>query len=182
MILDSQLAFIPLGGNLSLVAGAGINIPSPNTLDLLGVGVGQAPPNIIGNATLFGKDAGIGGKRPQIEVVLSTACTTANAATLNVAFQAAPDTGVGGGYLPGAWTTIEETGPIAVANLTAGQILARFDFQPAFTANLRPRYLRLLFQVPAATNFTAGVAGSAVVTMVRDDLANKFATKNYTVN
>ena len=181
MILDSQLAFVPVAGNLSLVAGAGVNIPSSNTIDLLGQGVGTAPSNIIGNAANFGADVGIGGITPQIEAVIGVACATGNAATLNVALQAAADSGFAGNYQPGTWTTIIETGPIAAAKLTAGQIVARFDFLPAFPANLSPRYLRLLFQVASATNFTAGTISSAIVTMVRDDQANKFSAKNFTV-
>ena len=181
MITDSQLAFVPINGNLSLVAAAGVAIPSPNVIDLLGQGVGTAPSNIIGNATVFGADIGVGGITPQIEAVIGTACTTGNAATLNVALQAAPDSGSGGGYQPGTWSTIIETGPIAVAKLTAGQILARFDFLPAFPSNLAPRYLRLLFQVASGTNFTAGTISSAVVTMVRDDAAQRFSAKNFIV-
>ncbi len=179
MITDSQLSFVPIGGNLSIVAGAGINVPSTNVIDLLGTGVGTAPNAIIGTATLFGTDAGIGAIKAQIEAITGTAFATANGGTLNVAFQAAPDLGVGGGYQPGAYTTLVETGPIAVASLTAAQVIARFDFPPAFPANLQPRYLRLLFQVPAASNFTAGTISSALVTMVRDDQANKFASRNY---
>ena len=181
MITDSQLAFVPINGNLPLVAAAGVAIPSPNVIDLLGQGVGTAPSNIIGNATNFGADVGIGGITPQIEAVIGVACTTGNAATLNVALQAAPDSGSGGNYQPGAWTTLIETGPIAVAKLAAGQIVARFDFMPAFPANLAPRYVRLLFQVASGTNFTAGTISSAIVTMVRDDTAHKFATKNFIV-
>lgn len=181
MILDSQLSFVPVGGNLSLVAAAGVSIPS-NVIDILGAGVGVAPPNIIGNVTNFGADVGVGGITPQIEAVIGTACATGNAATLNVAYQAAPDSGSAGGYQPGTWTTIIETGPIAVAKLTAGQILARFDFMPSFPSNLNARYLRLLFQVASGTNFTAGTISSAVVTMIRDDQANRYASKNFQVS
>lgn len=180
-ITDAQLAFVPINGNLSLVAGAGVAIPSPIVLDVLGQGVGTAPGNIIGNVTNFGSDVGVGGITPQIEAIIGVACATVNGATLNVALQAAPDTGAPGNYLPGAWTTLEETGPVAVGRLTAGQILARFQFPPAFPANLTPRYYRLLFQTAAGTSFSAGTVSSAVVTMVRDDQANKFATKNFSV-
>ena len=55
-------------------------------------------------------------------------------------------------------------------------------------ANLRPRFLRLLFSpqygTPVETpngDFTAGTISSAIVTMVRDDQANKFQPKNFTV-
>lgn len=179
MITDALVNFIPIGVPLSLVAGAGVPVAS-GVLDLLGQGVGTAPQNIIGNATVFGEDAGIGGLRPQLEVLISTALVTANAATLNIAFQAAVDQGVAGGYQPGTWQTLVETGPIAVANLGAGVKAARFDFPPAFPENLNPRYLRLLFTPPAGTNFTAG-AVQAPVTMVRDDQSNKFAAANYKV-
>lgn len=181
MLIDSQVSFIPPGSSLSLVTGPGGTVPSTNTIDLLGQGVGTAPANIIGNATVFGTDMGIGGVRPQLEVLIGTAFTTSDAATLNVAFQAAVDTGAGGGYQPGTWETLVETSFIAVAELTAGQILARFDFPPSFPANLSPRYLRLLFEVGTGTEFTAGTISAAIVTMVRDDQANKYAAKNFTV-
>ncbi len=177
MITDALVNFIPIGSPLSIVAGDGVATAS-SVIDLLGQGVGTAPANIIGNRALFGEDAGIGGKRAQVEVIVSTAFTTGNVATLNVAFQASADTAVT--YQPAAWTTLVETGPIAVALLTLGQILARFDFPPSFPANLNPRYLRLLFSPAAATHFTAG-AVQAPVTMVRDDQANKFMSNNYVV-
>ena len=66
--------------------------------------------------------------------------------------------------------------------LTAGAVAARMDWPAAFPANTaRPRFVRLLFQVPAATNFTAGTISAAVVTMTRDDQANRQAAKNFTV-
>lgn len=176
MITDALANFLPIGSNL-LITNA--SLPS-NVYDILGQGVGQPPANIIGTRTLFGSDVGIGGVKPEVDVAVGTAFATANGATLNVAFQGAPDTGVGGGYQPGAWQTLVETGPLAAAQLTAAQIIARFDFPPAFPANLNARYLRLLFQL-ATGQFTAGSIGFALVTMVRDDQANKFAAKNFSV-
>jgi hypothetical protein len=182
MITDSQLAFIPNGGNQSMVAGAGVSIPSVNTLDLLGQGVGTPPANIIGAVTNWGTDFGVGGRRrPELEMAVGTAFATGNAATLNVAMQAAPDPGAGGNWTPTTWTTIVETGAIAAASLTAGQTLLRAPILPAFPANLRPRFLRLLFQIPAATNFSAGTIAFALFTWVRDDLAFKFTPRNYQV-
>jgi hypothetical protein len=181
MITDSQLNFVPMQAPLSLVAAAGIAIPSA-ILDLLGSGVGTAPANIIGAASVFGMDAGVGShRRPELACSIGVAAVTANAATLNLALQAAVDTGSGGGYVPGTWTTIVETGPIAAASLTAGQPIGRFPLLPAFPANLNPRFLRLLFQVAAATNFTAGTIAYALMTWVRDDQANKFAAKGFSV-
>lgn len=187
MLLDALISFVPVGGNLSLVGGAGISIPSLLVYDILGLGVGVGPNtatnpgSIIGNASVFGSDVGIGAIKPQVEAVIGTALTTGNAATLNVAFQGAQDTGSAGGFLPGAWQTFVETGPITAAQGTAGQVVARFDFPPAFPPGFNPRFLRLLFQVPAATNFTAGTISSAIVSMVRDDQSNRFAAANFQV-
>lgn len=172
MITDALVNFIATGSNIPIL---GVAVGT-NPYDILGDGVGQAPSNIIGNRTLFGSDVGIGGLRPQIEVLIGTAFV--GGTSLNVAFQGAPDLGTPT-YQPGAWTTLVETGAIPIANLTAAQILARFDFPPAFPANLNPRYLRLLF-TPVGV-FTAGTINAAPVTMVRDDQANKFATKNFSV-
>lgn len=172
MITDALVNFIPIGTNLAIL---GVPVRS-NIYDILGDGVGQPPSNIIGTRTLFGSDVGIGGIRPQLEVLLGTAF--AGGTSLNVAFQGAPDLGTPT-YQPGAWTTLVETGAIPLANLTAAQILARFDFPPAFPANLNPRYLSLLF-TPVGV-FTAGTINAAPVTMVRDDQANKFAAKNFSV-
>ena len=196
MRVDAQLSFVPIGGNLSLVGAAGVGIPSTNTIDLLDQGVGTAPQNIIGdtpatgfNSGNFGTDVGIGRYRAEVEVVLNSAITltTGTAATLNIEFQGAEDTGAAGNYQPGAWQTFVETGPITLAQLnasiaTATQIpIARFTFPPAFPANFAPRYLRLLFQPAAGTDFTAGQVACAIVTTVRDDQANKFAAKNFVV-
>jgi hypothetical protein len=189
MRLDSALAFVPLNYNQSIVAGLGISVPSINTIDMLGLGVGVSPGSqtggsggvIIGSeATNFGTDQGIGGFRPELEVVVGTAFATSDACTLNVQLQAAADAG-SPTWLPLTWDTIVETGPIAVANLTANTVIARFPYLPAFPANLRPRFLRLNFAVPAAEQFTAGTILCAVVTLVRDDQANRFASRNYSV-
>lgn len=178
---DAQLAFVPIGGNFSLVGGAGISIPLPGIIDLLGQGAGTPPANIIGNVTLFGTDVGIGGKRPELNVVIGTAFTTGTSATLNLALQGAPDLGTPT-FQPGTWQTLEETGALTAAQLTANQVIMRLPFPPAFPANLRPRYLRLYAQIPAAADFTAGTIASALVTLVRDDQGNKYAANNYVVS
>lgn len=184
MLNDALLTLVPFvsgGTGLSLVAGAGVPIPSPGIIDLIGDGPGTPPTNTFGNSALFGSDVGIGGKRPQLDVVIGTGLVTGNGATLNCALQIAPDTGAGGGYLPGTWQTIVETGPLTAAQCVAGTVIARFDFMPAFPANLRPRFMRLLFETPAGEDFSAGSIAYANITMVRDDQANKFAPRNYTV-
>lgn len=181
MFIDAQLSFVPIGAPLSLVGGAGVNIPSSNIVDLLGQGTGTPPANIIGTVTTFGEDPGIGDSRPVIEVAIGTAMASGNSATLNVALQGAPDQGVAGGYQPGTWQTYAETGAMTVAQLTANQKI-KLDLAAVFPEGTNlPRFLRLLFQVASATNFTVGTAAYAIVTFVRDDLTNKFAAKNYAV-
>lgn len=181
MRLDAQTIFVPFGGQ-SMVAAAGVSIASTNTLDLIGSGPGTTPPNIIGTQNaLFGEDVGIGDGFlvPKLIITTGTAFVTANSATLNVALQLAPDTAVT--HLPGTWQTVEETGAMIAAQLLAAIVIGRLDWAPAFPANLNPRYARLLFQVPSGTNFSAGTIAFAGVTSVRDDQANKFAQKNFTV-
>ena len=183
MLLDAQLAFVAIGSPLSLVAGAGVNIPSPGIIDLLGLGVGVAPSErIIGNRTVFGEDSGIGAVKPQVQVNIGTALVAVGGSTLNIAFQGAVDQGAAGAYQPGTWQTLIETGPLTAAQLIASAICARFDWPPAFPVSFQPRYLRLLFSPSAAGSFSAGTVSSAIVTMVRDDWQG-FAQMpaNYTV-
>ena len=178
MILDANLSFVPIGGNLAVAAAA---VPSTGVIDLLGAGVGVAPPSIIGNVAVFGApDAmGVGGARPELNVTLGAA-NWAGGTSLNVALQGAIDSGSGGGYLPGTWNTFAETGAILTANLLANTVIARFPWLPPFPANLRPRFLRLLF-TPVGTFSPAGLVASALVTIVRDDQFNKYAANNYVV-
>lgn len=180
MLLDSLVNFVQPGSNLTLVTATGGSFRS-SIYDILGVGAGVAPPNIIGNTLTFGSDVGIGQEKPQVQVNIGTAATTADAATLNIQFQGAQDTGAAGGYLPGTWQTFVETGPLTAAQLTAGKKCARFDFPPAFPDNFNPRYLSLNFQVAAATVFTGGTIAAAIVTMTRDDLSNLFQVRNFSV-
>jgi hypothetical protein len=185
MLLDALLNFVQPGSPLSLVAGAGVAIPSTNIIDLLGLGSGQAPSErIIGlpASGFFGEDAGIGGVKPQVQVNIGTALTAVASSTMNIAFQGAPDTGAAGGYLPGTWQTFVETGPLTAAQLAANAICARFDFPPAFPVSARPRFLRLLFSPSSGGSFSAGTVSSAIVTMVRDDYAIKYAPANFSVS
>jgi hypothetical protein len=73
-----------------------------------------------------------------------------------------------------------------LANLTAGAIPFRTPFIPTMPPGLRPRFMRLAFSPMTTTtlpsgSFTAGTIAFALVTFVRDDQANRFASKNYTV-
>lgn len=188
MRTDAQWTFVPAGAPFSLVGAAGANLPT-NPLDMLGLGVGVAPTPglIIGNVTLWGADFGIASGKmgtPKLQVSIGTGLVTATAATLNLALQFAPDNGAAGvpPYNPGAWQTVVETGALTAAQLPAGTVLARFDWPPVFPQTLRPRFARLLAQVPAATDFTAGTINFAGVVFDRDDQANKQAARNYSVS
>ena len=185
---DAQIAFVPLGAPLSMVSGAGTVITS-TVLDILGEGVGVNPltgNDIIGNVTTFGADMGVGsGNRPELLISVGTTFTGPVGQQLKIALQAAPDAGAPT-YLPGTWTDIVSQDGITLANLVAGAIPFRTPFLPVMPANLRPRYLRLAFSPMTATtlpsgNFTAGTIAFALVTWARDDQANKFAARNYTV-
>ena len=181
MRTDASISFLPIGSNLSLVGATGASFPS-NVIDLMGSGVGTAPPNIFGNATVFGTDFGIGAIKVQMDIATGTAFTTGGSCTLNVQMQGAPDTGAGGNYQPGTWQTFVESGTLTAAQLTAQTVIARFDWPPAFPANLKPRFMRLLFVTPAGQSFSAGTIAFAIPTMVRDDYAAKFQPKNYSVS
>lgn len=183
MITDALVSFLPIGGNQSMVGGAGVSIQIGNVIDLLGMGVGVAPNSIIGNVTLFGApDAmGVGGARPELNITVGTAFTTGTAATLEVALQGAADLGTPT-YQPDTWHTFATSGTLTAAQLTANTVIFRIPWLPPFPANLRPRFLRLYGIIPAAEDFTAGTIASALVTFVRDDQFNKYAAKNYTVS
>jgi hypothetical protein len=182
MRVDAQWTFVSQAAPLSMVGGAGINIPSL-VIDLLGQGVGTAPASIIGNATLFGTDLGLatGVLTPKLQCVTGTAFVTATGATLDLAIQLAPDLGTPT-YQPGAWQTVQSTGALTAAQLTAGIVFARMDFPPVFPKILRPRYIRLLGIIPAGTDFTAGTIAFAGVVPTRDDQANAQASRNYSVS
>ncbi len=186
---DASIAFVQLGAPLSLVAGAGVVVTS-NVIDLLGLGAGIAPTGnaaqIIGNATLWGADLGVGGgNRPELMIGIGTAVTGVNGQQLKIALQAAPDLGTPT-FQPGTWQDVDSQDGISLANLTAGAVPFRTPFIPTMPPGLRPRFMRLAFSPMTTTalpsgSFTGGTIAFALVTFVRDDQANRFASKNYTV-
>lgn len=179
MLRDALLNFVGPTA-LSLVGALGQNFAT-DPYDILGVGAGNAPPSIIGNATLFGSDMGIGGMQPELVVTIGTALATSNSGTLNVQLQGAPDAGTPT-YQPGTWTTLEETGAMTIVQTAAGLYVARFKWPPpSVPATMRPRFYRLNFAIPAATQLTAGTIANAFVTTVRDDYSVAYATRNYVV-
>jgi hypothetical protein len=183
MLTDGLLAFVPLGGNLSLIAAANSVILS-SVVDQLGVGVGQAPPSIIGNQSTYGADMGVGGHRPELNISIGTAVVATASSTLKIAFQGAADPGAAGNYTPAAgdWTDIVSQDGIKAANLTANAIPFRVPWLPTMPPGLRPRFYRLAFTISSLGSFTAGTIASALVTTIRDDYAARYAQKNYSVS
>jgi hypothetical protein len=188
MINDQLLAFVPIGSPLSLVGGAGVAIRS-GIIDLLGVGAGVAPPNIIGNASVFGQadGMGVGNQRPELNITIGTALAATAGTTLNVKLQAAADQGAGGGYQPGTWVNIGGQDGITLAQGAANTVIARLPWLPPFPLNLRPRFLSLLFSpvssggADPSGDFTAGSIASAIVVMSRDDWFIGQQPRNYSV-
>ena len=68
-----------------------------------------------------------------------------------------------------------------MAQLAAGTVV-RLPWSAVNPPTERPRFVRLLYQVPAGLVFTAGTISAAFVTPVRDDYAVKYAAKNYVVS
>ena len=181
MLMDSKVAFVLAGSPLSLVAAAGDDIAT-DPYDFLGDGPGTEVRNIHGNATLPGQaDAmAVGPQRPEMAVAIGTAATNGTSTpSLTVQFQVAPDDGNGS---PGSWTTIWQSDAYLIARLTAGAIIARIPWTPPVPTNLRPRFARLNFAIPAGTAFGAGTIAYAQVTTVRDDPYQLQASKNYSVS
>lgn len=178
MINDALAGFVFESAPLSLIAAAGVDIPT-DPIDLFGDGVGVTVRNIWGNSALpFLPDAhGVGMPVPQIAILIGQAATTGSAATANFQLQGAEDNGAGS---PGSYQTYRETGPLTAAQLTAGQMI-RLDFAPPFPLNDRPRFLRLNIEIPAGTDFTAGTVLSAQTVTTRDDWYVGQQPRNYSV-
>lgn len=177
MQIDSTLEFVPHSGAAQTIVGAaGAEITFSGIIDLLGSGVGTAAPDTIGNISVFGQDPGTTSRHaPEIQITIGTAAATANSATGNFAVQYAPDDGTNN---PGTWEIAAETGAKAASELTAGQVL-RMAMPPAPPNTRRPRFVQLVMDVPAATNFSAGTVSWAGIVLTRDDQTNKFAANNY---
>ena len=190
MLIDASFSFLPWGSSpQSMVLGAGVSAQIGTVLDLMGVGVGVAPPNVIGTTSVFGMQPGTGVIKPVIQALVGTSFATSNSATLNVQLQYAADTGASGGYQPSTWNTIVETGTISAANLiapTAGNpfaaVFAQLEFDPTFPFTVRPRFVRLYGVIPASTNFTAGTVAYAGVMLGRDEFTMKQAARNFAVS
>lgn len=188
MITDRLLSFVAYGSPLSLVAGAATAIRS-DLIDLLGLGQGVLPSQavqIIGNTTTFGQaDAmGVGNQRPELNITIGQALAGAAGLTLNIGLQAAADDGTGN---PSTWFNIGGQDGITIAQGAANTVVGRLPWLPPFPANLKPRFLSLLFSpvsnggaVPSGA-FTAGTISSALVVMSRDDYFLRQQPRNFNV-
>lgn len=178
-MFDAQTAFVLPNSAFSLVAGAGVTVQIGQVVDLMGVGVGVAPPNIIGNRSVYGVDPGIGFK-PVVEIDILAGLATGTAMAPEFAIQYAPDTGAAGGYNPGTWENASTTGAKAVTVYPAGTQI-RMDLPPAppDMQDPPPRYIRAVLLGVAAVNLTVGTVAFAGITMSRTDLTNKNAPNNY---
>lgn len=168
MLLDTQLI---LDNNVSLAIAAP-GQPSAFTIDLMGVGVGQAPPNYFGvQDAVFGQDIGIGDgmSPPVLVVVVGTGFTTATGATLRVQFQESVDSGAPS-YTPSAWKTVLQTDDLPASALTAGTKIAEMTIPPRYPNAAMPRFLRLNYLLNVAgSSFTAGTIAFAGINTGRDD-------------
>lgn len=181
-MIDNQVSFVGLGAAAaSLVGAAGALVQVGDVIDLLGVGVGVAPPSIIGNRAsgFYGVDPGVGRTKPRCAIYIGTSLATGNSATAEFALQYAPDTGSSGGYLPGTWEDGATGGAKAVAEYAAG-VLAQLDLPPAPPSTQTPRFVRLVMRVPASTNLSAGTVIFAGLVMGLDEQAQRQAPNNYT--
>ncbi len=137
-----------------------VTTTSTNTYDLLtsallvGGGTYTVPPNaIIGNATFFGEDLGLGRGigTPSVEVFTGSG-TPGTATSLQVALQGAVDNG--GGTLAGlSFVPYIETGPIPLASILSSKRIAAFDFPKRQIGQGLPRFINLAYIVVGA-NFT----------------------------
>lgn len=108
---------------------------------------------IIGNATTFAEDLGLGRGvgTPTIEV-FSGSGTPAAATSLQIAAQGGPDGGTGN-TSGVTYTTYAETGAIPLASILALNRLAAFDLPRRQVGVAMPRFLALDYIVVGA-NFT----------------------------
>lgn len=135
--------------------------------------------DIIGNASVFGEDLGLGrGKgTPAIEV-FSGAGTPAAATSLEISFEGAPDAGTGNTsgvtYVP-----YVQSGPILLASILASNRLWYVDWPMRQVRAALPRFVSLNYTV-AGSNFT-GLTLTAYIHlggMTAQDTLGKYAS-NY---
>ena len=144
MIIDGYTIFEPIAGGAITVTRA-----STNQLDLLA-----------------GRDLGVNPDMPiKVSIGVGATFTAAGAATMVVQIQGAPDNGSGA---PGAYYTLAESRPYALADLVAGTKLLPLDLPAKASTDPQPRFLQLNYVV-ATGPMTAGTL-NAQLTLDRSDI------------
>ena len=159
------MAFLDQALMLSTAQAVTVTAPSTNLYDVTGAGSGNAPNMIFGVNALgvqqtAGFDIGTGDSamRPTLLLDVNTTFTAAGAGTLTVQIQAAPDNG---SNVPGTYTTIVETGALALAQLTAGTLFA-IPIPGLAPKEALPRFYRVNYVV-ATGPMTAGAISASIL-------------------
>lgn len=164
MYLDSQLQF----SNAQAVT---VTAASTNVIDLAGLGSGNTVTNIIGNATVFGMDIGVGDVPGTPKLLVSTIAAFVGGTSINVQFQGAIDNGSGS---PGTWNTYAESGAILTASLTANTQILKIDVPEVIPdpGGPLPRFLRLNYLVVGT--YTGGTINADIIRDRQDWTAGKY--------
>lgn len=153
------MAFVDKLLQLSTAQAVTASADSTLIFDVTGAGVGIVPSMIFGVNALgvqqtagFDIGTGAGMNRPVAVFTVDTTFTAAGAGTLTIAVLAAPDNGAGS---EGAYTVIQQTGPISLANLVAGQEPLVVEIDALLPGEVLPRFYKFNYVV-ATGPMTAG--------------------------
>ena len=145
---------------------------STNTYDILtgamittSGGTYTVPANyIIGNATLFGADMGLGRGvgTPTVEVFSGTG-TPITATSLQIALAGAPDTGSAGTIAALTFVPYIETEAVPIAQILASRRLACFDLPRREVETKMPRFYQIQYTV-GGSNF-GGLTTTAYINL-----------------
>lgn len=143
---------------------------STNAYDLLAgvttpsAGAYTTPAAIIGNATVFGMDFGIGNTQgvPRVVGTAIAAFTAGGAATMQIQFQGVKDPN--NATLAGAaWVTYGQTDTIAVGLLTASTRIFSFDWPMRKIGAALPRFVVLNYVVATGPMLTGTITSDVSV-------------------
>ncbi len=153
------MAFVDIDLQLSAAQAITATAVSAAVYDVTGAGVGNVPKMIFGvdangvqQTAGFDIGTGAGMNRPVAMFTIDQTFTAAGAATLVIQIEAAPDNGSGS---EGAYTVIQQTGPLALAQLVAGQEPLVVEFDALLPGEVLPRFYKFNYVV-ATGPFIAG--------------------------
>lgn len=182
--MKSDLNLIFTGGNLAAQVPLGVDMPSTGVLDLAAgamldtstVTTYAACPMIIGNATVFGEDLGIGDEKLPLAVFLG-GTNWAGGTSLNIAIQGAVD--ASGGTYPAnlsglTWTTYAESGPQLTAQLLANRKFPMPDWPHRAIGAALPRFIRLLYDVTGTFSGGGSIAFAGFVLQRPDNPVGQY--------